>query len=194
MTRSRSNSRRRAIAIMGLLSFLGFGTSKANAYDIPVKNFGEVVHNQIYRSAAPDFNAVQAARETLGIKTVLDLRDDWAPSAWRGWQYVLKTRLGINAVNIPMDDKSYPRAVDIDDAIGILLNPDNWPVLVHCQGGRHRTGGVIAEYRKRIQGWVPDAAYKEAKEFSFYSRWGHGDWKDYIKEPAHFPATENKRG
>lgn len=194
MPTSHKTTSKGAIAIMGLLSLLGFGASKANAYDIPVKNFGEVVQGKIYRSAAPDFDAVQAARKTLGIKTVLDLRDGWNPSAWRGWQYVLKTRLGVNAINIPMDDKSYPRAIDIDDAIGILLNPDNWPVLVHCQGGRHRTGGVIAEYRKRIQGWVPDAAYREAKEHDLYRRWGHGDWVDYIKEPAHFPATENKRG
>lgn len=179
---------------MGLLSLLGMGTSTKNAYGIPIKNFGEVVQGQIYRSAAPSFDALQVARETLGIKTVLDLRDGWSPSEWRGWQYVLKTRLGINAINVPMDDKSYPRAIAIDVALGVLLDPDNWPVLVHCQGGRHRTGGVIAEYRKREQGWTPDAAYKEAKQYDFYGRWGHGDWKDYIKEPAHFSAEENRKG
>ena len=172
---------RRGFIAMGLLSFLGFGTSKANAWNIPIKNFGEVVPGQIYRSAAPDFVSLQTACQEIKFKAILDLRDGWALAEWRGWAYVLKSRLGITAYNIAFDDKSYPRQIDVQVALQILQNEENWPILVHCQGGRHRTGGIIAEYRKRVQRWTPEKAYKEAKQYDLYGRFGHQDWVDFVR-------------
>lgn len=164
---------------MGLMSFLGFGTSEANAWNIPIKNFGQVVPGKIYRSAAPDFVSLQAARKEVGIKSVLDLRQDWTLAEWRGYAYVLHSRLGITAYNIAFDDKAYPRAVDVATAMAILTNEENYPILVHCAGGRHRTGGIIAEYRKRYQGWTPEEAYKEAKQYDWYT-FRHKPWKYFI--------------
>lgn len=181
MKTSGTSLTRRGFIAMGLLSLLGFGTSEANAWNIPIKNFGQVVPGQIYRSAAPDFVSLQAACKEANIKSVLDLRDGWALAEWRGWAYVLKSRLGVTAYNIAFDDKSYPRQIDVDVAIQIMSNEENWPILVHCQGGRHRTGGIIAHWRKLKQGWTPEAAYKEAKAFDYYQRWGHKPWGDFIK-------------
>jgi tyrosine-protein phosphatase SIW14 len=79
-----------------------------------------------------------------------------------------------------MDDKSYPPAGIADRFLGIVTNPDNWPVYVHCAGGRHRTGAMTAVYRIAIDGWDADRAYREMKEYDYYSRWGHGDMKDFV--------------
>ena len=63
---------------------------------------------------------------------------------------------------------------------GSVTDPANGKVYVHCAGGRHRTGATIAVYRMAIQGWSADAAYREMKAYDYYSRWGHGGYKDYV--------------
>lgn len=165
---------------MGLMSFLGSGTSMDNAWDIPVKNFGEVVDGKIYRSAAPSLFCLKVASQKIGLKAVLDLRDNWDKAEWRRYRALLWAHYGIAAYNVPFDDKSPPDPASVSIAMSILLDEGNHPILVHCQGGRHRTGGIVAEYRKRFQGYSAEAAYKEAKKYDFYSRWGHGDWKSFI--------------
>jgi protein tyrosine/serine phosphatase len=39
----------------------------------------------------------------------------------------------------------------------------NWPVYVHCKGGRHRTGELTAIYRITNEGWTADQTYQEMK-------------------------------
>ena len=43
----------------------------------------------------------------------------------------------------------------------------NWPVYVHCKGGRHRTGEMTAIYRISRDGWSADQAYEEMKRYDF---------------------------
>jgi tyrosine-protein phosphatase SIW14 len=42
------------------------------------------------------------------------------------------------------------------------LNSGAGPVFIHCQGGRDRTGTVIACYRRTHDGWDSDKALGEA--------------------------------
>ena len=62
----------------------------------------------------------------------------------------------------------------------IVNNNENWPVYVHCAGGRHRTGAMTAVYRMTVQGWDVDRAYEEMKDYDFYTRWGHKDMKRFV--------------
>lgn len=159
-------------------------TAKSNPWDIPdIRNLGEVIPGAIYRSAAPGNESWPGLLAKLHIKSVLDLRDGMSESQKRKVQWGLWSMYGIAWRNIPLDDKSYPDPVLMAEALAILQDPANYPILVHCEGGRHRTGGLVALYRKRVQGWTPAAAYAEAKRFGFYASFGHGPWKRYILEP-----------
>jgi tyrosine-protein phosphatase SIW14 len=48
----------------------------------------------------------------------------------------------------------------IQRALRLVMDPALWPVLLHCDGGRHRTGIVTAALR-RSQGFSLDQALDE---------------------------------
>ena len=48
--------------------------------------------------------------------------------------------------------------------------------------GRHRTGAMIAVHRITIDGWDIDRTYQEMKDYDFYTRLGHGCYRDYVND------------
>lgn len=164
-------------------------------------NFHEVVPGRIYRSAAPEASDLVKLRAKFGIDTLLDLRqasdvgtDRRTPSEkLREYQRLLAEckRLGIKHVSVPFDDKAMPLRLQIDKALAVLDDPSNRAVQLFCNGGRHRSGGVVARYRVEHQGWTAEAAYDEAKKCGFYSAMGHGPWKDVIF--GNFNGTEKAK-
>src|SRR3977135_1635179 len=80
--------------------------SNSNFSNVKIKNFGQM-SERFYRGAQPkesDYKDLAA----LGIKTVIDLRDDPESYEKRSAEAV-----GMKYVNIPMSDKDYPRADQI---------------------------------------------------------------------------------
>jgi protein tyrosine/serine phosphatase len=59
-------------------------------------------------------------------------------------------------------------------------DPDCGPVYVHCAGGRHRTGSMVAVYRMVHDGWTVDKAYDEMLAYDFYTSNGHKGFKTYV--------------
>jgi tyrosine-protein phosphatase SIW14 len=84
-------------------------------------------------------------------------------------------------VNIPMDDKEYPAEATARTFLKITSNPSTGKFFVHCAGGRHRTGAMGAVYRFQLYDWNFDQAYAEMKQYDFYTRFGHGAIKDFVK-------------
>ena len=60
----------------------------------------------------------------------------------------------------------------------LVNDPANQPVFVHCQGGRHRTGVMTAVYRMTRDGWNPEQAYQEMKQYNFEGFPGHPVFKE----------------
>jgi protein-tyrosine phosphatase len=46
-------------------------------------------------------------------------------------------------------------------------DPANYPVLIHCKAGLHRTGCLVAVYRMEYEGWSPTEAIAEMKDLGF---------------------------
>lgn len=140
---------------------------------LKIKNFGKIDEN-IYRGGQPnrkDFNALAE----MGIKTVIDLQEDASPS-----ERAEVEATGMHYINIPMKDKSMPKDQHIAQFLKITDDTSQGPYFVHCAGGRHRTGVVVAAYRINHYNWTIEQAYTEMKDYDFYTSWGHGDYKDYI--------------
>ncbi len=129
-----------------------------------------------YRGAQPEPNDY-TAMAALGIKTVLDLRDDPESYEKSGAEAA-----GMRYVNIPMSDKRKPANDKIEAFLAIANDASSLPVYVHCVGGRHRTGLIGAIYRFNRYGWDFEQVYREMKNYDYYSRWGHGAIKDYVQE------------
>jgi protein tyrosine/serine phosphatase len=138
-----------------------------------VKNFGRV-NEHIYRGGQPDDDEY-AELAALGIKTVIDLREDPERYARRAAEAA-----GLHYVNLRLNAKRPPTAEESKLFLSWVNEQTNWPVFVHCAGGRHRTGVLLAVYRMEMDGWNADRAYREMKDFKFYSNWGHGEMKDYV--------------
>lgn len=140
---------------------------------VDIENFGKV-NDHFYRGAQPKGrNYEQLA--ALGIKTIVDLQEDAKDDARSATE-----RAGMRYINLPMREKSYPQADTAARFLKVVNDQANWPVFVHCAGGRHRTGVMTAVFRMSVDGWGIDQAYQEMKQYDFYTSWGHGCYKDYV--------------
>ena len=143
--------------------------------NVRIKNFGQM-DDRFYRGGQPEEGDYQSLA-ALGIKTIIDLRDD--PEAYE--KRIAET-LGMRYVNIPMSDKKYPSDSKIEEFLKLVSDAETGKFYVHCAGGRHRTGVIGAVYRYNFYNWNYDQVYKEMKDFDYYSRWGHGAMKDYVQD------------
>ncbi|MCI0659871.1 MAG: tyrosine-protein phosphatase [Acidobacteria bacterium] len=156
-----------------------------NRGEVEVENFGKVT-DFFYRGAQPkedEYNQLAA----IGVKTIIDLRND--P---KDYAQSLTERAGLKYINFPMNDKSYPATDAASKFLELVKNEENWPVYVHCAGGRHRTGAMAAVFRMTIQGWDINRAYEEMKTYDFYTRWGHKAMKQFVFD--YYREINGKRG
>jgi len=142
---------------------------------IKIKNFGQM-DERFYRGAQPD-EEDYVALAALGIKIIFDLRNDPKEFARRAAEAA-----GMRYINIPMSDKDRPDDLQINDFLRAVGEAGKTSFYVHCRGGRHRTGVMGAVYRMEIYRWNYDQVYKEMKQYDYYSRWGHGDLKEYVQD------------
>jgi protein tyrosine phosphatase (PTP) superfamily phosphohydrolase (DUF442 family) len=153
---------------------------------VRIKNFGQM-DARFYRGAQPgkkDYKDLAA----MGIKTVIDLRED--PETY---EQPLVESLGMKYVNIPMLGKKYPAAEVTERFLKTVSDPATGKFFVHCAGGRHRTGAMGAVYRFRFYDWTFEQAYKEMKQYDFYTTWGHQAFKDFVED--YYNQTQaNKAG
>jgi protein-tyrosine phosphatase len=154
--------------------------------NISISNFG-VVDGRIYRGEQPgkkDYPALAS----IGVKTIIDLRDDALRSSAK-----YAKDAGLNYVNIPIDGHGIPTDAEAAEFLKIVNDPASGVIYVHCAGGRHRTGSMIAIYRMTEDGWTIDQAYKEMLAYDFYTGGGHEGFKtyvfDYFKRMTSAPST-----
>ncbi|KAK6524285.1 hypothetical protein TWF694_005939 [Orbilia ellipsospora] len=137
-------------------------TSVLEEYDVP-KNFS-MVWPGVYRSsfpAEPNFPYLKM----LKLKTVLTLIPEKYPQSniefmqSNGIQHI---QIGIAAnkepfVEVPLDK--------ITQAVSVILDKRNHPILIHCNKGKHRTGCIVGCLRK-IQKWTLCNVFDEYRRFS----------------------------
>lgn len=146
------------VFLLALTSILVSAQQVTETYGI--KNFGKVNGNY-YRGSQPraeDF----AQLKRLGVKTIIDLRRDSKPEA-PGWA----RSSGMKYFNIPLKASTPATEEQTAYFLSLVNDPANWPVYVHCKGGRHRTGALTAVYRITHDKWTADQAFQEMKDYDF---------------------------
>ena len=143
------------------------------------KRFQEVRAGVFYRVAQPTEYGLSYLVKYVGVKTVLSVQlydfrlhrgliSFGEPDGCRESEYV--KQLGARAVQWPMGvEKSWPWLTpwQFEQFFQLLDDPNNWPVAVHCQGGRHRTGTLAALFRLEYDRWDADRALAEMYQFKF---------------------------
>src|SRR5262245_58448159 len=99
---------------------------------VTIKNFGNV-NDHYYRGSQPTADQFVELKN-LGIKTVIDLRKDTEPGAEEGAR-----KAGLRYFDIPMKSSTPATTEQTTQFLTLVNDPANWPVYVHCKGGRHRT-------------------------------------------------------
>jgi tyrosine-protein phosphatase SIW14 len=140
---------------------------------IRIKNFGRINENY-YRGAQPEARD-WADLKALGVKTVIDLTKDG-----RSEEGFLVEHAGMKFYRIPMTTDETPSTASITQFLKLVNDPANFPVYVHCQGGRHRTGAMTALYRMTNDGWSAERAYQEMKQYRFEGFPGHPVLKSFV--------------
>jgi tyrosine-protein phosphatase SIW14 len=154
----------------------------------------EVQAGVLYRSGCLTVEGFKDAVAQLGIKTIVNLQDEWPDPNVRNSYFDTSTtseiqlckELGVIYMYLPPDllsrrkvESERPQA--IDQFLAIMDNRANYPVLIHCKAGLHRTGVMVAVFRMEYNGWSPLAAIKELKDNGF-GEWAGGADNDYIEQ------------
>jgi len=143
---------------------------------VRAKRFREVVPGRLYRSGQMTASGFRDTIERYKIKTVINLQhenpDPLLPEKWlgkpslnesqlcrdRNVKYVLLTP---DILPQPNDLTKQPPAVT--EFLKLLDDESNYPILLHCKAGLHRTGRLTAVYRMEYEGWDTGSALREMR-------------------------------
>jgi protein tyrosine/serine phosphatase len=115
----------------------------------------------IYRGGQPTERGIETLTK-LGVKTVIDLRNDPAD-----WEASAVADAGMTYVNIRASAfQADPKVVEV---FLRTVATSQRPIYVHCKQGRDRTGLGIAAYRLVCQpdAWTRDAALHELRAHGY---------------------------
>lgn len=146
----------------------------AKLASIDIGNFGRV-NDTYYRGALPE-NDDYADLAALGVKTIIDLTESDGDA---DEPRMVKTA-GMTLVDIPMTTHEPPTPEQLELFLAIVTDSAKQPVYVHCVGGRHRTGVMTALYRMTHDGWTPDQAFQEMKQYKFGADFLHPEFKKFV--------------
>ncbi|MCI0459919.1 MAG: tyrosine-protein phosphatase [Gemmataceae bacterium] len=144
------------------------------------KRLRVVTPGVLYRSGCLTANGFKEAIRRYQIRTVINLQDEF-PDPELARRYLsgeviherdLCERLKVRYVWMPPDlisRRKVPaeRPEAIERFLAILDDPANYPILIHCKAGLHRTGVMAAVYRMEYQGWSAARALRELKDHGF---------------------------
>jgi tyrosine-protein phosphatase SIW14 len=149
---------------------------------------------RFYRSGQMTAEGFADAVERYGIRTIINVQDevpdpDIELSFWNRQiikESALCRELGVRYVHLmptllPRSLVPEHRPPAIDQFLALMDDPSNYPVLIHCHAGLHRTGLLTAIYRMEYQGWTMDQAFLDMKAQGF-GPWVCTSANDYVKQ------------
>jgi len=160
---------------LALALFFSLTLAQTEPHYDELPNFHRV-NSQLYRGGQPEPGGFDKLSR-LGIKTIINLRDDDSRAIDEAKQ---ARTAGFTYFNVPVARLGRPNEADIRKVLAIIAAPENQPVFVHCKYGADRTGVVIGSYRILHDGWTSERAKAEAKSFGM-KLWEVG-MKDYLRD------------
>ena len=136
------------------------GTSVLNLYQI---------EDGFYRGAQPTAAGFQELAD-LGVRSVLNL-------AGGVGDRLLAGDGSVKLFHVPMSASGL-RDDLVLQALRIMVDPENRPLMIHCRHGADRTGALVALYRVVVQGWTKDQAVREMNKGGYHHNalWRNLDW------------------
>lgn len=139
-----------------------------------VRAFHAVEEGVLYRSGQMSLSGLKSVIQEYRIKTVITLRDAEVPGTpppdLDEQEFCIKEE--INHVRITpqpwgASDGSVPAMKGVARFLEVMKDPKNYPVLIHCFAGVHRTGAHCAVYRMEHNRWSNERAIAEVIEHGY---------------------------
>ncbi|KIS68496.1 uncharacterized protein UMAG_10576 [Mycosarcoma maydis] len=130
---------------------------------VPPLNFA-MVSRGIYRSGHPNERNFEFLRR-LSLKTVLYLgTEDYRSNMtnWTASQNITTHHLRLAINKEPTAEMDH---ADVVKALQLILKPENWPILIHCNKGKYRVGCIVGLVR-RLQSWSHTSIFEEYSRFA----------------------------
>jgi protein-tyrosine phosphatase len=149
-------------------------------------NFGVVEPGKIYRSGQISPSVLRRTLADNRIGLIVNLSSPYEDNPDARAEPLIASEMGVPRISLPLngqgvgDPSYYPKAI----AAIVNANREGKAVLVHCQSGAQRTGGVIATYRILVEGKSKEEAFAEAKR---YGHRPHGNPKLIPFVEGHLP-------
>lgn len=145
------------------LNKIRFNKSIIGIY-IPPENFARVCEG-VYRSSFPRIENFQFLK-SLKLKSILCLIPEEYPI--ENIKFNEKNDIKFYQIGLSGNKEPFVKIKPqlVTEAIKILINPENQPILIHCNRGKHRTGCIIGCIRK-LQKWSHSMIFDEYRKFAF---------------------------
>ncbi|XP_071697117.1 inositol diphosphatase DSP1-like [Rutidosis leptorrhynchoides] len=129
----------------------------------PPLNFS-MVDNGIYRSGFPD-TANFSFLKTLGLRSIVYLCPEPYPD--HNVEFLKANRIQLFQFGIEGTKEPFVNIPEetIREALKVVLDVRNHPLLIHCKRGKHRTGCLVGCLRK-IQRWCLTSIFDEYQRFA----------------------------
>lgn len=121
----------------------------------------------LIRTPQPDSDDLEELHDRFGVQTVINLRGEKPGESWYEEERRGVARIGARWIHLRTSGKSEPSPELVERFFELVQDRENWPIVVHCQGGIHRTGLWSALYRIQFQGWSPERAIDEMEDLYF---------------------------
>ena len=154
-----------------------------------IRNFHVVRTDVLYRSGQLSIGGLERIVHDYGIKTVISLRDaarlgdpppDLKEEKYCAKQDIHFVRISPRSWWSP--DGSVPAEVGVRQFRAVMDNAANYPVLIHCFAGIHRTGAFCAIYRMEYEGWNNQDAIDELKACGYSNLDDEWDILGYLEQ------------
>ena len=154
-----------------------------------MRNFRAVREGVLYRSGQMSLTGLKTAIHDYGIKTVITLRDsayaDGAAPDFSEEDYCKAEEIAYCRI-APRTwwaaDGSVPAEEGVRRFREIMDKPDNYPVLIHCFGGIHRSGAFCAVSRMEYEHWSNERAIAEMRACGYKDLDDEWDLLGYLEQ------------
>jgi tyrosine-protein phosphatase SIW14 len=171
-----------ALVIAGPLAYSAYQAAR-------YRNLHVVRTGVLYRSGQLPLSGLDGVIRAERIKTVVTLRDNRKhpdePYPDTDEEEFCKAH-GIRHYRLPpiawsRADGSVPAAESVNRFLAVMRDPSNYPVLIHCFAGKHRTGAFCALYRIELEHWDTEEAITEMVALGYDNVKEHQDLLAYLR-------------
>jgi protein tyrosine/serine phosphatase len=124
----------------------------------------QIIAPGLYRSSYPQHVHFEHLAD-LELKTIITLVPENLPVEYAN--FISTNGIAHHQIHVlaNKDENVFTDVDTINKVLELLLEPANYPLLIHCNKGKHRTGCMTACFRK-VTGWPIEDCLEEYTKYS----------------------------